>query len=67
MNPLTWNGILILDLQSNGATNRLIADHSNLMNSSEFYGSDQVHMGNGKGLAIKHVGSSTFSSPFCLL
>ena len=47
-----------------GATNHLTADYSNLMSSSEFCGTDQVHMGNGKGLSIKHIGSSTFSSPF---
>ena len=34
------------------------------MTKVEYYGSNQVHIGNGMGLSIKHVGQSTFSSPY---
>ena len=34
------------------------------MTKAEYYGSDQVHIGNGMGLSIKQVGESVFSSPY---
>ncbi|PON58935.1 LOW QUALITY PROTEIN: hypothetical protein TorRG33x02_289700 [Trema orientale] len=34
------------------------------MSGSEFLGQEQIHMGNGSGLVIKHVGNSMFQSPF---
>ena len=33
---------------------------SNHVTKVEYYGSYQVHIGNGVGLSIKHVGQSTF-------
>ena len=47
-----------------GATNHITSDPTNLMTKAEFFGSDQVHIGNGKGLSIKHIGHSKFTSPF---
>ena len=34
------------------------------MKSVEFAGQNQVHVGNGTGLSIKHIGQSEFLSPF---
>ena len=47
-----------------GATNHLTADPANLMHKADYFGPEQVHMGNGKGLQIKNVGHSVFHSPF---
>ena len=47
-----------------GATNHITSDHTNLMAKFEFTGLDWVYMGSGKGLSIKHVGHTIFSSPF---
>lgn len=46
------------------ATNHLTSDASNLMTKAKFHGSEQVPMGNGKGICIKHIGDSVFPSPF---
>lgn len=48
---------------NSGATNHITADNTNLMQHSRFCGAEQVHMGDGKGLHIQHIGSSTFHSP----
>ena len=37
---------------------------SNHVTKVEYYGSYQVHIGNGMGLSIKHVGKSAFSSTY---
>ena len=47
-----------------GATNHLTADSTNLMTQTEFFGTDKVHIGDGKGLSIKHIGQSSFPSPY---
>ena len=47
-----------------GASNHVTSDATNLMTKVEYYGSDQVHVGNGMGLSIKHVGKSAFSSTY---
>ena len=47
-----------------GATNHLTADPDNLIHKANYFGPEQVHMGNGKGLQIKSVGHSVFHSPF---
>ncbi|KAF7826635.1 Retrovirus-related Pol polyprotein from transposon TNT 1-94 [Senna tora] len=39
-----------------GATNHVTADGNNLMTSSEYMGPEQLHMGNGAGLAISSIG-----------
>ncbi|KAF7810391.1 Retrovirus-related Pol polyprotein from transposon TNT 1-94 [Senna tora] len=39
-----------------GATNHVTADGNNLMTSSEYMGLEQLHMGNGAGLAISSIG-----------
>lgn len=41
-----------------GATHHLTADMANLSSLSKYHGQDQVHVGNGNTLSIKHVGSS---------
>ena len=46
------------------ASNHVTSDATNLMTKAEYYGSDQVHIGNVMGLSIKHVGQSVFSSPY---
>ena len=46
-----------------GATHHVTPDASNLMDSTSLSGSDQVHIGNGQGLAITSVGSLQFTSP----
>ncbi|PON39260.1 hypothetical protein PanWU01x14_306510 [Parasponia andersonii] len=45
-----------------GATNHLSPDENNLMAKNEFYSTEKIHMGNGAGLLIKHIGQSHFSS-----
>ena len=47
-----------------GASNHVTSDATTLMTKAEYYGSDQVHIGNVMGLSIKHVGQSVFSSPY---
>ena len=57
VNDTNW----YLDL---GASNHVTSDATNLMTKVEYYGSDQVHIGNGMGLSIKHVGKFAFSSTY---
>ena len=45
------------------ATHHLTADVANLPTLSDYHGPDQVHVGNGDTLLIKHVGSSVLSTP----
>jgi hypothetical protein len=46
------------------ATHHLTHDLNNLTLSSDAYtGSDQIRVGNGKGLSIHNIGSATLSSP----
>ena len=46
-----------------GATNHLTSDLSNLnLQSEEYVGTSQIHVGNGAVLAITHIGSSSLSS-----
>ena len=46
-----------------GATNLLTSDLSNLnLQSEKYVGIDQIHIGNGAGLAITHIGSFSFPS-----
>ena len=47
-----------------GATHHLTPDGSNLASSSSYTGSEQIHMGNGTGLHIEHIGNSSLVSPF---
>ena len=44
-----------------GASTHIISDLANLSLQNEYRGTDQVAIGNGAGLPIAHVGSSTFS------
>ena len=46
-----------------GATHHLTADMANLSTFSEYHGQDQVHVGNGNTLTIKHIGSSLLRTP----
>ena len=46
------------------ASNHVTSDATNLMTKTEYYGLDQVYIGNGMGLSIKHVGQTVFSSPY---
>ncbi|KAF7829768.1 Retrovirus-related Pol polyprotein from transposon TNT 1-94 [Senna tora] len=47
-----------------GATNHVTADAQNLMNSADYSGQEQLHVGNGAGLNIEHIGHSSLKSPF---
>ena len=56
----SYNNVWYLDL---GATHHVTPNASNLMDFMSLSGSDQVHIGNGQGLAITSVGSLQFPSP----
>ncbi|KAF8398674.1 hypothetical protein HHK36_014529 [Tetracentron sinense] len=45
-----------------GATNHVTADLNNLSLHSDYEGSDNLTVGNGKGLRIEHIGSTSYSS-----
>ena len=47
-----------------GATNHCTSDPNNLIIQDTYVGNDQIHMGNGTGLEIQHIGQSTFPSQF---
>ena len=44
-----------------GATNHISNDFGNLNSASEYNGGKLLHLGDGKGIKIKHVGNSIFS------
>uniref|UniRef100_A0A2N9ID99 Reverse transcriptase Ty1/copia-type domain-containing protein n=1 Tax=Fagus sylvatica TaxID=28930 RepID=A0A2N9ID99_FAGSY len=47
-----------------GATNHLTSDLANLnVHSEEYLGSDQIRVGNGKGLSVAHTAVPALSSP----
>ncbi|RVW47764.1 putative mitochondrial protein [Vitis vinifera] len=46
------------------ASNHVTSNPANLIKSVEFTRQDQVHVGNGTVLSIKHIGQSEFLSPF---
>ena len=46
------------------ATNHITSDIHNLMNKTKFVGQDNIVIGNGTGLNIKHIGQSSFQSQF---
>ena len=47
-----------------GATHHLTPNLNNLLTKSQFPSSDEVFVGNGKGLPIHHIGHTSFSSSF---
>lgn len=52
------NNIWYLDF---GATNHVTANLGNLSLHSDYSSNDSVAVGNGKGLPISHIGSTTFT------
>ena len=47
-----------------GATHHITSDLNNLnLQHEEYTGPEQVHVGNGQGLPIHHLGSSFINSP----
>jgi hypothetical protein len=47
-----------------GATHHLTSDLANLnVRADEYHGPDQIRVGNGTSLPIKHIGSTQFSTP----
>ena len=47
-----------------GSTNHLTNDLQNLnLHSEPYHGGDQIHVGDGAGLPIKHIGSATIPTP----
>lgn len=47
-----------------GATNHLTPDVNNLIHKIKYTGLDQIHMGNGECVFIKHIGHSYFASDY---
>lgn len=47
-----------------GVTNYITSDLSNLTNKIIYVGPDQIHIGDGIGLDIHRVGTSSFQSKF---
>lgn len=45
-------------------SHHITADSQNLVLSVPYHGSEQVHMGNGQGLAMSSLGFTTFFSPY---
>ncbi|MFS7946140.1 putative RNA-directed DNA polymerase [Helianthus anomalus] len=50
-------------LNDTGSSHHVAPNLSSLDNSEAYYGGDNLHVGNGKGLPILHIGSTRFSSP----
>ena len=50
-------------LIDSGATSHITNDISNINSPTPYTGEDKVYIGDGKGLSISHVGSSTFRTP----
>ncbi|XP_076948605.1 uncharacterized protein LOC143620920 [Bidens hawaiensis] len=50
-------------LPDTGSNNHVAVDLSSIDNSETYHGDDSLHVGNGKGLPILHIGSTRFSSP----
>lgn len=46
------------------ASNHVTPYCRNLMHNNEYNGQEHIHMANGKGLNVKHVGYSIVNSPF---
>ena len=46
------------------ATNHATLNLNNLTTNTKFMGQDKLHMGNGTGLSIHHIGQSCFKSQF---
>ena len=47
-----------------GATHHLTSDLENLnVRADEYHGPDQIRVGNGTSLPVKHIGSTQFSTP----
>lgn len=49
---------------NSGASNHVTLEVSNLMQMKDYFGPEQVYVGNGKGLSIKHIGQSNFCSTY---
>ncbi|KAH1262427.1 Retrovirus-related Pol polyprotein from transposon RE1 [Glycine max] len=47
-----------------GAPHHVTSNVQNIQQCAPFEGSDQIIIGNGQGLPIQSIGSSSFSSPF---
>ncbi|KAM1001184.1 hypothetical protein FF1_007726 [Malus domestica] len=50
-------------LIDSGATSHITNDISNIHSPTPYNGEEKVYIGDGKGLSISHVGSSTFRTP----
>ncbi|KAJ9553489.1 hypothetical protein OSB04_017534 [Centaurea solstitialis] len=50
-------------LPDTGSSHHVAPDLSSFDNSEAYYGEDNLHVGNGKGLPILHIGSSHLYSP----
>lgn len=50
-------------LPDTGSTNHVTPDLSSFDGYDSYYGEDNLHVGNGTGLPILHIGSSSFYSP----
>ncbi|KAD1865828.1 hypothetical protein E3N88_42185 [Mikania micrantha] len=50
-------------LPDTGSSNHVSPDLAGFDNSEPYFGEDNLHVGNGKGLPILHIGSTRFYSP----
>lgn len=50
-------------LPDTGSNSHVAQDTSSFDNREPYYGEDALHVGNGKGLPILHIGSTRFHSP----
>ena len=49
-------------LMDSGATNHITSDTSTMSQKSDYYGGEQLRVGNGQGLNIHHIGSTNYGS-----
>jgi len=49
-----------------GANQHVIPNLGSLTNSAPYLGNDYLHVGDGKGLDISHIGHTTLHSPKCM-
>ena len=51
-------------LIDSGATSHITNDVANISSPTPYTGKDKVYIGDGKGLSIHHIGSSSLHTPY---
>lgn len=54
----------LLWFPDSGASTHVTADYSNINTGMNYNGQDRLHMGDGTGISIQHIGYSFIQSPF---